>query len=116
MVSPNLGEVKSNLEELQAELMDQAQVSLTAEGRMQPINPDRADLAQNYSSSERDLALQDKIEHTLGKIDQALQRIQEGTYGNCVRCSEKIADERLEALPYVDLCIKCQRIEEQQSV
>jgi DnaK suppressor protein len=116
MGSPNLVAIKNKLEELQADLMDRAQVRVTADGRTQPINPDRADLAQNYSSSERDLALQDKIEHTLGKIDQALQRIQEGTYGNCVRCGEKIADERLKALPYVDLCIECQKIEEQQPV
>lgn len=115
MDSLNLVDIKHQLEELRTDLLDRAQVSVAANGRLRPINPDRADLAQNYSSNDRALALQGNIEHTLAKIDQAIQRIQEGTYGKCVRCGERIAAERLGALPYVDLCIECQRIEEQRS-
>jgi DnaK suppressor protein len=49
----------------------------------------------------------------LEQIEAALQRIREGSYGQCEGCSEEIADARLEALPCATLCIVCQRAEEQ---
>ena len=111
----NLIEIKSQLEEIRMELMDRMQVSVTAVGGTQPINPDRADLAQNYSANDRAIALQDKAENTLEKIKHALQRIRDGTYGECVQCGRRVGGERLKALPYVELCIECQRTEEQRS-
>jgi DnaK suppressor protein len=45
----------------------------------------------------------------------ALQKIDEGGFGACERCSEPIADRRLEALPFARYCIDCQRaIEEEE--
>jgi DnaK suppressor protein len=45
-------------------------------------------------------------------VRQALNRIAEGTYGECVRCSEAIGPKRIEALPWTPYCIDCQeRIE-----
>jgi DnaK suppressor protein len=41
------------------------------------------------------------------QIKQALAKIENGTYGICVKCDEKIAIKRLEALPYATTCIKC---------
>jgi DnaK suppressor protein len=46
-------------------------------------------------------------EGTLGAIEHALERIEEGTYGNCEECSGKIPKLRLEAIPYAALCVKC---------
>lgn len=46
----------------------------------------------------------------VGEIDEiraALSRIDEGTYGTCARCGDKINEKRLEALPYATLCIQC---------
>ena len=48
----------------------------------------------------------------LKKIDTALQRIAEGTYGECKVCGEDIAEARLNALPYATLCIACATAEE----
>jgi DnaK suppressor protein len=45
-------------------------------------------------------------------IDQALARIDAGTYGVCVNCGAPIAPERLEAMPWATLCIDCKRKEE----
>lgn len=60
---------------------------------------------------DRELAdtLEDNSEGVLAAIDGALERIEAGTYGTCVRCGKPIAEERLEALPYAELCIECKR-------
>jgi RNA polymerase-binding protein DksA len=60
---------------------------------------------------ERELAdtLQDNTGAVLTAIDGALERIDNGTYGTCIRCGQPIAPERLEALPYAELCIDCKR-------
>ncbi len=44
---------------------------------------------------------------TVADIDQALERIDAGTYGVCIRCGNPIPDERLEAVPWAALCVPC---------
>jgi DnaK suppressor protein len=74
-------------------------------------NPDRADLALDYSSRARRVSMVDQLEDQLDEIGKALQRIDDGTYGKCNDCGNYILPERLEALPYAELCIDCQRLE-----
>jgi len=47
-------------------------------------------------------------------VMNALQRIDEGNYGECERCGEAIAEKRLEALPFARHCIDCQRVVEEE--
>ena len=51
----------------------------------------------------------------LEEIEYALERIDEGTYGVCEECDEPIGVERLEALPFTAVCIKCKRLQESES-
>lgn len=51
----------------------------------------------------------------LNRIDAALARIRNQKYGICMSCGEKIPRERLEAIPYALLCVKCQSSEERRS-
>jgi RNA polymerase-binding transcription factor DksA len=51
----------------------------------------------------------------LAELDDALRRLDEGTYGSCERCGKPIAVARLEALPHVRLCLDCQREEDAQA-
>lgn len=51
----------------------------------------------------------------LSLIESALGRIENGVYGNCLRCGGHIPEERLEAIPYVLLCINCQNSEERRT-
>ena len=44
---------------------------------------------------------------TVAEIDQALERLDEGTYGCCVACGEPIPEERLQAVPWAALCVPC---------
>jgi DnaK suppressor protein len=48
----------------------------------------------------------------LKKIDEALDRIKDGTFGVCVGCEEEIEIKRLEARPTTDLCLNCKELEE----
>ena len=74
-------------------------------------NPDRADLAYDYAYRARRMSLLDQLEDRLAEVKKALKRIDEGTYGICTNCGKTILPERLEALPYAELCIDCQRKE-----
>lgn len=57
---------------------------------------------------EVDLALMQMKSETLKKIDQAILRLEEGTYGRCQECETDIAAPRLRALPFAALCRDCQ--------
>jgi DnaK suppressor protein len=71
-----------------------------------------AEMASVTVEREIDYGLEESFEHELAAIDAALARIEAGTFGACLRCGQPIGAERLEALPYVTLCIDCKRIEE----
>ena len=55
-----------------------------------------------------DFALMEMESQTLRKIDEALLRVGEGTYGACTECDEAISEARLKALPFASLCRDCQ--------
>jgi len=57
---------------------------------------------------EVDLTLMQMKSETLKKIDQAIQRLEEGTYGHCQECDAEITAPRLRALPFAALCRDCQ--------
>ena len=59
-----------------------------------------------------ELALIEMTSQTLGHIDQALQRLEAGTYGACAQCGAEIADVRLKAVPFATLCRSCQEAQE----
>jgi len=71
-----------------------------------------ADSASETLDREIELSLEDNADHLIAAIDAALGRIEAGTYGQCERCAQPIAEERLEALPWATKCIECKRLEE----
>jgi DnaK suppressor protein len=68
-----------------------------------------ADTATVTYDRELDYTLEENSEHVLADIDEALARIDQGTFGMCTTCGKPIAPERLEARPWATLCIGCQR-------
>jgi DnaK suppressor protein len=56
---------------------------------------------------ERDLALSAQARAAIEQIDAAIDKIHAGTYGQCENCGTSIPKERLKALPYAALCVKC---------
>jgi RNA polymerase-binding transcription factor len=71
----------------------------------------QAAAASQVFSQQRDLALRERAETQLVLVDEALARLDEGTYGRCADCGQPIAPERLEALPWAARCIDCQRLD-----
>jgi DnaK suppressor protein len=70
------------------------------------FDEENADAGTFTFERERDLSIENNVRDLLGKIDRALSRMDEGTYGTCSRCGRPIEKARLKALPYADLCIK----------
>jgi DnaK suppressor protein len=73
-----------------------------------------ADIATVTSDRAIDYTLEGNAENLLAAIDRALERIENGTYGTCVNCGQAISEERLEAMPWAELCIDCKRRAEQR--
>lgn len=69
----------------------------------------QAAAASHVVDQQRDLALRERNELHLAAVDAALARLDDGSYGRCLSCHRPIAPERLEALPWAELCIDCQR-------
>ena len=61
---------------------------------------------------EIDYSLEDGVREGLAAIAGALERIEQGSFGNCTSCGRPITAERLSALPWAGLCIDCKRREE----
>src|SRR4051794_13864913 len=68
----------------------------------------QAAAASQVFEQQRDLALRDRATQQLELVDGAIERLEQGTFGVCVRCGEPIAVGRLEALPWAAHCIGCQ--------
>ncbi|MCC6445437.1 MAG: TraR/DksA C4-type zinc finger protein [Armatimonadetes bacterium] len=69
-----------------------------------------ADMATETFDRTRKMALETNDEDILSQVNQALQKIEDGTYGSCDRCGAAIPVERLDILPYATFCIRCQDI------
>jgi RNA polymerase-binding protein DksA len=70
------------------------------------LDDESADAGTATFEREKDLSIEQNVRDLLQKIDRALKRIDEGSYGICERCGKPIEKARIKALPYVDLCIK----------
>ena len=71
-----------------------------------------ADVASDHYERELSLNIATAEQKLIYAIDEALKRIEEKTYGNCLDCDKPIASRRLKAVPYASLCIACQRARE----
>lgn len=75
---------------------------------------DPADRATMESDRAFTLRLRDRERRLIKKIQEALQRIDDGTYGYCEECGEDIGIARLKARPMTRLCIKCKSKQEEE--
>jgi DnaK suppressor protein len=71
-----------------------------------------ADLGSDNFEQEFTLSLMETEGDTLDRIEAALERIEEGSFGVCEQCDGVIPKSRLNAIPYAPLCIKCAQMNE----
>jgi DnaK suppressor protein len=114
-----LDEFKARLLEEQSELLAQlAELEESSFGTPQSDLSGEVAFDEEYADSgtatferERDLSLENNIKDLLEKIEKALGRLENGTFGICERCGKPIEKARLKALPYANLCIKDKQAE-----
>jgi len=114
MDKKKLDAFKKRLEERQREL--RFNVSRTAQdGREADLESaqDVADRAANSYTKEFLFSQSNSERQTLQMVDGALERIREGSFGECIACGEEINPKRLEAVPWTRHCIECQEKLEQ---
>src|SRR4030095_3394050 len=117
MTPDRYAELTRILEERRREIMDQVQEKIRDVRTESPNSPTHGVL-DAAESSEADI--QDEIEfalipmkaETLNKIEEALRRLEEGTYGYCFECGEEISERRLRALPFAVRCKDCEEARE----
>jgi len=73
-----------------------------------------ADVATDTYDREFSLEMATNEHKIIYEIEEALQRLEEGTYGICGECKKPISKVRLKAIPYVRLCLKCQQAKEKR--
>ena len=97
------------LEELEGEVSSTVD-GMRAAGGAFPDPTDRATLESEHSLT---LRIRDRERKLRNKIEDALARIEDGTFGICEVCEEEIGFKRLEARPVTTLCINCKSEQEQ---
>lgn len=95
--------LETERERLRAELAE----GIEAPGQM--TYGSQAAAASQVFAQQRDIALRDRSLRELRLVEEALDRLDAGTFGACTNCGRPIAEGRLEAIPWAPLCIDCQR-------
>jgi DnaK suppressor protein len=99
---------QKKLESWKAELLDDASCTITGLSQENLHQPDQMDRAQIESNAALDLRTRDRERKLLQKIEAALRRIDDGSYGYCVETDEPINLRRLEARPIASLSLHAQ--------
>lgn len=73
---------------------------------------DLADKAASAYSKELNFSLSDGERNLLMLIEEAFNRMKDGSYGTCTNCGTQIGEKRLQAVPWTPFCIDCQELQE----
>jgi RNA polymerase-binding protein DksA len=117
LTAQEIDELRTRLESERGELADQLttiedQAFAATQSDMSGdvgVDDESADAGTATFEREKELSIEQNVRDLIQKIDRALKRIEDGTYGICEVCGKPIGDERLRALPWARLCIEDQR-------
>ncbi len=101
-------EIREKLINRRAELLDR--VGRTTKHLFQrdkPVSPIFSEQSVEMENRELIYRLDGEGKNEIRQIEKALARLDAGEFGICANCGEEIAENRLEALPYTDMCIDC---------
>src|ERR1700747_3767664 len=116
--SDELGSFRQTLESLRSRLrgdLDQMtdealrRDSAGGTGNLSNVPLHMADLGTDNYDQEFTLGLIENEQGTLELVNEALDRMERGKFGQCVECGELISKPRLQAIPYARHCIRCAR-------
>jgi len=110
-----LKKARETLEEMRAQLLRNVQQDLNeVRDASKDEGMDTYDLASDARDKEINLILGDRDREKVQAIDEALSRVDDGSYGICESCESDIAEARLQALPFTRLCVNCQAERERE--
>ena len=75
---------------------------------------DQADTGTKTGEREQEITIANNLADRVLQVERALERLDEGTYGRCERCSEDIPVARLTAFPSVTACVRCKSLSERR--
>ncbi len=88
------------------------EAELSSRERDLEATQDPADMAANAYTKELLISMSANDRRLLDLIDEALQRVESGDYGECVNCGEPVQEKRLDAVPWARYCLRCQDLQE----
>jgi len=112
MDKEQLAYFEKKLKDMRSSLLSEAEKTLSDMTDNAGNYPDPTDRATVESDRNFELRIRDRERRLLAKIHEALERIEEGSYGICEQCGEDITFKRMEARPVTTLCIDCKTQQE----
>lgn len=111
----DLKRFKKSLEDSRKAILENARKTMEEESNFDTDDlPDEIDQASSEYAQSMAFRLRDREKFLLKKIEKALQRIEDGSFGMCERREEAISMKRLEARPVTTLCIRCKEEQEKK--
>jgi len=105
--------IRAKLLERRRQLLHSIERKANAYSDRAPVSPgDEGDIAVDIMDTELDLGVATSASDSLAEIEHALNKLDEGTYGVCEGCGERIPEQRLRAMPFARLCVRCKEQEE----
>jgi DnaK suppressor protein len=111
-----MADLRQRLLDMKAKLLEEMELETKAERESNKDEGlDTYDLASEERDREISFILSDREHSKIKHIDDALERMEDGSYGVCDACGLEIAEERLTAMPFTRLCRDCQQDQEREA-
>ncbi len=111
MMTIDTQKIQARLEAKRTELLHEI-AGLTCEEASSGLSgqgvEDTGETAQTFQEVQLDESLLQNQRHLLADVEEALRRLQDGTYGRCLTCGQPIPERRLEAIPWAVRDVKCE--------
>ena len=95
-------ELRNQLTTIEVDTFSASQTDMSGDSG---VDDESADAGTTTFEREKELSIENNVRDLLQKIERALARMDDGTYGMCEFCGKPIEKARVKALPYVDMCI-----------
>ena len=112
LISKRKSEIMDDIDHISEDTLKKSQKD--ASGDISGYTFHMADVATDTYDREFSLGIASNERQLIYELDDALKRIEEGTFGACEDCKSLIAKTRLKAIPYARLCLSCQQKREKK--
>jgi DnaK suppressor protein len=112
MREAELQQIKLRLEEMQAEIVGESEETVHGMQEESTLYPDPNDRASLETEHINNLRIRDRERKLLGKVEEALERVENNTFGYCEECGNEIGKERLLIRPVTTFCVVCKEYQE----